>query len=259
MTTEFIKLYKQQRDMLKKRFEDEKTGDQTLFTDQLKLFKPLIESQKETSKAIQDKIVTSQEAASNALVPIARDIRKGLEQIDTLHNLPFYQGIEDVSQSTPQKDTDVINVNLDVGLLNETHRENLQDLKLDLPSEVQKNDTIEYTLNRIKTINRSIGQKLGVKSKSTEKERDIMKSQKETLKIYKESILALKGAKKFTKKSGEGLQKRKLCKLKRGRGRPKKYLDIISYNNADDLCMKLKEQITAKEAGNTVLFNSIIK
>ena len=138
MTTQFIEIYKQQRDMLKQRFEDEKTGDQTLFTDQLKLFKPLIESQKETSKAIQDKIVTSQEAASNALVPIARDIRKGLDQIDTfqnLHNnLPFYQGTEDAPQSTPQKDRDVINVNLDVGLLNDTHRENLQDLKLDLPS-----------------------------------------------------------------------------------------------------------------------------
>ena len=60
--------------MLKKRFEDEKTGDQTLFINQDILLKPMIKTQEKTSKAMQDKIVTSQEATSNALVPIARDL-----------------------------------------------------------------------------------------------------------------------------------------------------------------------------------------
>ena len=78
------------------------------------------------------------------------------------------------------------------------------------------------------------------------------------MKIYKESILALKGAEKFIKKSGEGLRKHKLIKQKRGRGRPKKHPDTIFYNNGDDLCTKLNELVTAKKAGNTGLDNTII-
>ena len=53
--SKLIEYYKQQRDFLKQRFEAEKTGDQTLSTERSKLFKPLIELQKEASKAIQDK------------------------------------------------------------------------------------------------------------------------------------------------------------------------------------------------------------
>src|SRR5437868_13762431 len=99
-----IKKYKQQKDLLKKRFEDEKTGDQTLFIDQERLFKPLIKTQEKTSKAMQDKIVASQEATSNALVPIARDLQKRIDQMESLQDLSSYnipQGIEDVPQSTP--------------------------------------------------------------------------------------------------------------------------------------------------------------
>jgi hypothetical protein len=60
----------------------------------------------------------------------------------------------------------------------------------------------------------------------------MIESQKETMKKYKESILVLKGAEKFTLKSGEGLRKQKPFKLKRGRGRPKTYPDTIMYNNS---------------------------
>ena len=52
--SKLIEYYKQQRDLLKQRFEEEKTGDQTLSTERSKLFKSEIESQKENSKAIQD-------------------------------------------------------------------------------------------------------------------------------------------------------------------------------------------------------------
>ena len=42
--------YKQQRDELQRRFEAERTGEQTLFIDQTKLLKPLIESSKRNFK-----------------------------------------------------------------------------------------------------------------------------------------------------------------------------------------------------------------
>jgi hypothetical protein len=257
-----IREYKEQKNKLKKRFEDEKTGDQNIFIDQERLFKPLIETQEKTSKAIQDKIVTSQEATSNALVPIAKELQKRIDQVETLQDLPFYNippGIEDVPQSTPQKDRDIINVNLDKGL-DDTHRENLLLLELDLPSEVQKKGMIEDTLKKIKHKNRSLGQ-AGRDDKSVKKsttEKLMIESQKETMKIYKESILALKGAEKFTSKSGEGMRKLKPFKLKRGRGRPKTYPDTIMYNNSQDLHNKLLELLAAKKAGNTGLDNTII-
>ena len=119
---------------------------------------------------------------------------------------------------------------------------------------------IEQTLDKITSKTKSIGQKLREDrgTKPTEKDKEIYQSQKETLKIYKASILALQGAEKFIKKSGEGLRKHKLIKQKRGRGRPKKHPDTIFYNNGDDLCTKLNELVTAKKAGNTGLDNTII-
>jgi hypothetical protein len=255
-----IKKYKEQRDMLKKRFENEKTGDQTLYIDQERLFKPLIETQEKTSKAMQDKIVTSQEATSNALVPIARDLHKRIDQMESLQDLPFYNiqpGIEDVPQSTPQKDRDIFQVDLDVGL-NTTDLENLEDMGFVKPSEVQKKGIIEETVKKIGSQNRQIGQFLRSDSKKTTKEREVYQSQKVTLKKYKKSLLGLEGAEQFLKKSGEGMQKHKLFKLKRGRGRPKTYPDTIMYNNSQDLHNKLIELLTAKKAGNTGLDNTIV-
>ena len=130
---------------------------------------------------------------------------------------------------------------------------------LDLPSEVQKKGTYETALNQIKTQNRSIGQYLREDSKKSDKEKDVYKSRKQTLELYKNKIEGLKGAKQFivSKKTGEGVRKPKLVKQKRGRGRPKIKPDLIVYSNLDDLAMKLNEYITAKEAGNTGLDNHI--
>src|SRR5207245_10097299 len=99
--SKLIEYYKQQRDFLKQRFEAEKTGDQTLSTERSKLFKPLIESQKEASKAIQDKIETSQGTISNELIPFTRALEKRNNPHETLQYLPYYniqQRIDDVPQ-----------------------------------------------------------------------------------------------------------------------------------------------------------------
>ena len=55
--------YKRLKQTLRDRFESEKTGDQTLFEEQTKKYKPLLSSQKEISKTMQDvanQIVESQ-------------------------------------------------------------------------------------------------------------------------------------------------------------------------------------------------------
>jgi len=255
MDKDFIKSYKEQRDRLKQRFEAEKTGEQTLFIDQTKLFKPLINTQRESA----DKIASSQDVLSNTLLPFTREIQKRNEQLETLQNLPYPVGIEDAPQSTPTTTPQkVIYVDLNGELLNQTHRENLQDLGLDLPSEVQAAGTYEEALNKAKTENKRIGQFLGLNSKKDQKEKAVYKSQQLTLKIYKEKLKSLVGAEQFIKSkkigatsagvSGEGMRPRALVKLKRGNGRPRKYPDTVYYSHLNELCVKLSKNIAAKES-----------
>ena len=267
MDRDFIKSYKEQRDRLRQRFEGEKTGEQTLFIDQTKLFKPLINTQKESA----DKIASSQDVLSNTLVPFTKELQKRNEQLETLQNLPYPVGIEDAPQSTPSSTPrKVIYVDLNGELLNQTHRENLQDLGLDLPSEVQAAGTYAEAVNKAKTENKRIGQFLGINSKKDEKEKEVYKSQQLTLKIYKNKLKGLIEAEQFIqlKKtgatsagvSGEGLHPkvpRALVKLKRGKGRPRKYPDTVYYSHPNELCVKLSENVAAKEAGNTGLDNII--
>src|SRR5271163_591127 len=266
MSKEFIEKYKNQKKQLKQYYEREKTGDQTLYTDQAKLLQPLINSQKETSRTIQDKIISGQESLSNALVPFTRELQKRNDQVEALQSLPLYNipEIEGVPQSTPKvtpqkEQQQYINVDLDGELLDQTHQENLQDMKLDLPSEVQKKGSYESVIQEIHTKNRQIGQFLRKDSKKTDGEREVYKSQKKTLRLYQNKIEGLKGAKQFivSKKTGEGLHKHKLVKQKRGRGRPKLKPDLILYSRLGDLVAKLNEYIIAKEAGNTSLDNYI--
>jgi hypothetical protein len=254
MTSKFdTKEYLAKRDFLKKRFEVEKTGEQTLFTNQEKLLKPLIESQKESSKAITN---TNQEILSNALEPLKRELQKRNDQLEALQDLPFYnmqQGIEDVPQSTPQKEKDlgpIIDLN---ARLNTTDFENLEDMELLKPNEVREDGNINEVLRKIESINRSNGQKN--RYLKDPKEKDILNSRKETLVKYKQTILDIKNNEIYVKKSGKGL--RKICKQKRGRGRPKMYPDTIFYNNASELCEKLSELDASKQAGNTGLDNVI--
>ena len=257
MTNDFIKAYKEQRDRLRQAFEAKRTGEQTLFIDQSMLLKPLIETQKETSKAIQDKIASTQNDLTNTLVPFATELNRR----NDFRNLPFGTNfdipeIEQIPQSTPKKDQSLINVELDGELLNETHSENLQDMGLDLPSIVLQKGTVESTLKQIVSENRRNGQFLGKGSKKSEQEKQIYRSRDQTLEIYERKIKGLDAAKQFIvpKKLGEGL---KLVKLKRNRGRPRKYPDTLFYKHPDELAQRLNELVIAREAGNTGLDNYI--
>src|SRR2546425_10001669 len=113
MVDEFTKKYVEQRERLRKQFLEERVGDQELYDKREKLFKPIIESQKETSKDIQDKIVKNVESMSNVLVPLTTELKR-TDNEEVLQNLPFYHSpleLGNVPQSTP-KQKDII-VDLD--------------------------------------------------------------------------------------------------------------------------------------------------
>lgn len=261
LTKDFVKRLTQQKENLKKHFLSEKVGKQALYITQAELNKPIIDSQKETTENIQNKITSNQDLLTNTLVPFTNELKRRNDQVDELKALPYYnvpQEIEDIPQSTPKKDI-IVDVNGE--LLNQTHIENLAAMDLELPSKVQEKGKFKEALDKIKSKKRSLGQLTGKtgEKKRTNAEREMYESQKQTLSIYERKLIKLQGVDEFIEKTGEGLRKRKhkLCKQKRGKGRPKTHPDTIVYNTPNDLVQKLYELNMAKEAGNTGLDNSI--
>ena len=190
------------------------------------------------------------------MTPFIRELQKRNEQTEAMLKASP-QGIQDVPQSTPLKD--FISVDIDGEMLNDTHKENLQDMGFDLPSMVQRKGIYADVLKQIKTENRRLGQVLSeitpAGKKIPAKEKAVYESRKQTLKLYKGKIKLVEAAQQVIVKSGEGL--RKLVKQKRGRGRPRQYPDVMLYNHPDELCKKLYELEAAKAAGNTGLDNII--
>src|SRR6478609_3210018 len=184
MSNALIKRYKDQRDLIKKEFQAENVGDQSRFTDQLKLFKPLIESQKETSKDLQDKLASNQNTLSNALVPFTNELKRRNDKVDELQALPFYSREESLSHSTPKSKDIMIDINGE--LLDQTHVENLVGMNFELPSKVQENGTMASTLERITSKKKSLSQLTGKtgEKKRSDAEKEMYKSQKDTLEIY---------------------------------------------------------------------------
>ena len=261
--------YKRIKEALRDRFEAERTGDQDLFREQSKIFRPLINTQQQTVKAIKNSENTNATTLANALVPFTRELQKRNEQVDMLTEQPFYQqelpAPENLALVTPGGlsssilSPEIMNVDLDAGL-NETDKENLEDMSFELPSKVFKNKVIEETLEKIKIENRSIGQKLGkgpAGQKVDAKEKAVYHSQRQTLEKYKQIINSLEGAKQFVstpKKAGKGLEVRGRTGGK-ARGNPQ--TDVIYYHNMEDLCHRLSQLHAAKQAGNNGLDNSI--
>ena len=128
---------------------------------------------------------------------------------------------------------DIIKVNLDEQS-DQQDIDNLNDMKLPLPSKVYETDTISQTLLKVKTHNRSIGQYsgFGPSFKNISKDAKVaLESQKATLKEYKtlientESAKKLMSTRKTDKKSGTGVNII-----------PSTEHEISFYPNVDDLC-----------------------
>jgi hypothetical protein len=214
--------YRRIKESLRDRFDTERTGDQYLFREQSKIFQPLIKP-----------LISSQNITpTNDITALTKELQRRNDQVD---QQSFY--LDPLPSIMPQASSPVIKIDLDADL-NQTDLENLQDMSLELPSVVFNNKQIEDTLDRIKTENRSIGQKLGKSQKITDKEKLIYTSRKKTLDNYRQKIQGLEGARQFV---GKGLKK----------------IEVIYYPSIDDLCSKLAESCAAKQAGNNGLDNRI--
>jgi len=240
-----VKEYSKIREEAKQHFLNKKTGDQDLFTEQTKLYKPIIQSTKDLEKSLM--------SGQHDLISGQQDLIKQIA-IEQARSLPQ---LEYKTKSTVPLDP-VKTIDLNGVLLDETHRANLQEMNLELPSEVYERDNIDIALKKISRMNRSLGQYLGTNSKKTEQEKGMYQAQKQTLQLYEKKINALTHSKQFEVKDGEGVKKKKLVKLKRGKGRPRKNPDVILYKRSDELIEKLKEYCAGKEAGNTGVDNYIV-
>ena len=275
--------YKRSKLTLRDRFEFEKTGDQTLLEEQTKKYKPLLSSQKELSKTMQDvanHIVESQNEGQTALqplLPLLQNIQRA--QVATprlLPSLPSYvlPSTTNPSQyATPQSAIadpdarshiplpvasvssrrDPIKVNLDDGFERQD-LDNLRDIGLQLPSRIYETDTVPQTRERIKTLNKSVGQYLGIgagSKKISKESKARMESQKYTLKKYKDRLEQTEYANKLLasskkEKSGKGILDANEV-----------IHEISFYSSVDDQCNRLALLCAAKRAGNTGLNNNI--
>ena len=148
---------------------------------------------------------------------------------------------------------DPITVNLDEEF-DRQDLDNLRDIGLQLPSRIYETDTIPQSREKIKTLNKSSGQYLGIgaASKKISKESKArMVSQRDTLKKYKDRLEQTEYANKLLTSSKSE---------KSGRGVPeanKAIHEISFYSSVDDLCNRLALLCASKQAGNTWLNNNI--
>src|SRR5271156_4095768 len=234
-----IEDYKRIKETLRDRFESDRTGDQDLFRQQTKVLQPLID----TTTTTQQEALSTLKAIKESQNETNRELQRTQDILQHPQPLGQQRQAAPEAQDSFMTPDATLQVDLD-GQLNETDKENLQDMSFELPSVVFRDRNIDQTLQQIKTENRKIGQYLGVRSKLNQKELDIQKSRQETLKKYRPIIEALEGAKQFvsTPKKGKGLAGR---------------IDAIYYSSVDDLCQKLSELDAAKSAGHTGFNNQI--
>src|SRR6266496_133439 len=248
--------FKRLKESLKNRFDSERSGEQVFQREQTKAFEPLINIQKETSKATQDKIVSAEEARNNALVPLVQEMQRRNDQIDMLASQPFYQQqqLPDIPEEEILED---IRIDLDKNL-NDSDIQNLNEMSYQLPSVLFGNksteevkDALEETLANIKTKERSLRIKKSSGKSKREERTEMYTSQYKTLRKYEERLKHIGASLNLIastpkKKSGEGLKSKK-----------EKSVDVIICSNPADIYQQLQKFCTAKEAGNTGVDNHI--
>src|SRR6266496_6656743 len=116
--------FKRLKESLKNRFDSECSGEQVFQREQTKAFEPLINIQKETSKATQDKITSVEEARNNALVPLVQEMQRRNDQIDMLASQPFYQQQQQLPDIPEEEILEDIRIDLDKNL-NDSDIQNL--------------------------------------------------------------------------------------------------------------------------------------
>ena len=143
-------------------------------------------------------------------------------------------------------------------------------MKFELPSVVYNNGIYDSVIKSVKSKRMSLGQYLGkgaVGMNKSPQEKEIYKSQQETLDKYEEILKINEPTKGLIvkTKSGKGLGNRK--KGKKGeKGKKdeksqqkghKNKIDLFLYKSIEDLCLELEKFYAAKFAGNTGVDNHI--
>jgi len=225
---------------LKKEFQEQRSGEQLFQEKSAKLFAPITTELQKDSLQLQNEVRQGKQAILDS-------------QSRMLEYNPYYDS--SIDKSKTEEDAPPIRYYDINQYLDEDDREILEMWHLPLPSDIDKND-IDTIKKQVTSHNRSIGQKLSNinKDKNTDEQNRVYERQRQTLEKYREALEIIKPASKYQK--GEGLKKRVM--MKKPRGRPKIYHDIVYYNDANDLVSKLENYIVAKRAGNTGVDNIII-
>ena len=278
--------YKRLKQTLRDRFESEKTGDQSLLEEQTKKYKPLLTSQQEISKTMQDvanQIVDSQsegQVALQPLLPLLQNMQRAQiaapgqpgqqalamamspsQYATPQMSLTGHASGQDSSSHIPipigpvSSRKDIIKVNLDEGL-DQHDIDNLNDMKLPLPSKVYETNAVEQTLQSVKSHNKSIGQYLGIGPAS----KGISKDNKKTLESQRTTLLKYRSLLENTESAKKLISTRKTDKQKTGTGVtniPSAVHEISFYSSVDDLCNRLALLCAAEDAGNNGLNNNI--
>ena len=248
--------YSKVKNEVKEMFKDEKVGRQETYENQSELFKPIINTTKESI----EKIVDEKKSLNNFLALRGNTDRSGQlltqdQQLALRQAIQDMSGLSDVFSEPKESTPKVPRVDLNRGF-DTSDIENLQDLSLPLPHEAFTNiDEIPEILKEVKTKIKSLAQEFREDrlSKKSDKEKEIYDSQRKTLDKYK---LRLKYIQESKHVVGEG-KKKKLVKKKCGRGRPRTNYTIV-YKDANDLIQKLEEYLAAYHAGNNGVYNTII-
>src|SRR5437870_8887518 len=139
-----INRYKKAKNDAKQMFLNEKLGNQQSYESQAKLFKPIIDTTKEASKNLEQKleqtIADDRQNLNNVLVPLTNQLMRANDQREAIQAMPFYtsdilEEEEKYRESTPKKN--VIKIDLDKDL-NTTDIENLDLLNVDLDKDKKK-------------------------------------------------------------------------------------------------------------------------
>ena len=271
--------YKRLKQTLRERFESETTGDQSLLEEQTKKYKPLLSSQQEISKTMQDvanQIVESQSEGQVAMLPLLQNMQRAQiaapsqpgqqalamamspsQYATPQTSLTGHASSQDSTSHIPvpaSSREDIIKGNLDEGL-DKQDIDNLNDMKLPLPSKVYETDAVEQALQSVKFHNKSIGQYLGIGPAS----KGISKDSKKTLESQRTTLLKYRSLLENTESAKKLMSTRKTDK-KTGTGVtniPSAVHEISFYSSVDDLCNRLALLCAANDAGNNGLNNNI--
>ena len=94
----------------------EKLGKQQSYESQAKLFKPIIDTAKETSKELQQQIVDNRTNLNNVLVPFTNQLIEASNDRAAIKAMPFYDSDiqqERFMESIPKRDTSGMVIDLD--------------------------------------------------------------------------------------------------------------------------------------------------